>query len=58
MYNAGLVVLPSLLEVCLEVRNFFLRQRALRQHSLQVGQAAGSGGSGGGAQGVEMHDIA
>ena len=58
MYNAGLVVLPSLLEVCLEVRNFFLRQSALRQHSLQVGQAAGSGGNGGGAQGVEMHDIA
>jgi len=53
MYNAGLVVLPSLLEVCLEVRNFFLRQRALRQHSLQVGQANNGGG-----QGVELHEIA
>lgn len=45
-YNAGLVVLPSLLEVCLEVRNFFKQQRALRQTSLQIGQ------------GLELHDIA
>lgn len=35
-YNAGLVVLPSLLEVSLEVRNFFKQQRQLRQMSVQT----------------------
>ncbi len=35
-YNAGLVVLPSLLEVCLEVRNFFKQQQQLRQMSVQT----------------------
>jgi hypothetical protein len=39
MYNAGLVVLPSLVEVIFEVRNFLKQRRRLRMAS----QASGAG---------------
>jgi hypothetical protein len=41
MYNAGLVVLPSLLEVCLEVRNFILHQREARFDSRRAESRSG-----------------
>jgi hypothetical protein len=35
-FNAALVVFPSVVEVILEVRNFFLRQRMMRNDSASV----------------------
>jgi hypothetical protein len=51
-YTAALVVFPSFVEVILEVRNFFLRQRTMRQSSSSVqlgpmGAGAGTGARGG-----------
>ena len=41
-YNAALIVFPSFVEIVLEVRNFFIKQRDIRENVQTVG-VAGSG---------------